>query len=128
MTEIGNKMIINLHGDTKEELLESIKEERKKICKALRQANDDRDERKAVNFIRTLDVLESIAEIEEDKEEHHSINEKRKIICKALVKAYRRKDRKVNDFLQFLAILESIIELEEEDAEEEEAEDAEKEE
>ena len=112
MTEIGNKMFINLHGDTKEEFLKSIKEERKKICKALRQANDDRDERKAVNFIIALEQLETIAKHEGEKEDDDSfINEKRKKLCKSLVQAFKRKDRKANDYLHSLAKLELYAEF-----------------
>ena len=100
MTIIGNKLYLKLHGDTEEETLELINENRKKICELLVRAYDENNQRRMDNFIGALDQLESFAEsIGEKEEPDSSINGEPKKLCKSIVKAAKRRDRKGRDEL-----------------------------
>ena len=62
MTEIGDKLFIDLSGETKEECLESINKERKKLCKLLAQAYNESNMPKVADLIKVIARVESIAE------------------------------------------------------------------
>ena len=115
MSIIGNKLVLKLQGDTEEETLKLINENRKKICELLVRAYNENNAIKMINFTKTLNQLESFAESVGEKEEPNStINGERKRLCKSIIKTIKRNDPKaadeVNEYLFNLAELESMAE------------------
>ena len=107
MTEIGKSLVVHLDGDTDEEICESLKENRKKICKLLAQAHDENNMGKCAQLISVLTFIEPIAEGEKEKK-GSSIEEERKKLSKAIVETYKRKDRKLMEHLCNLSKLERL--------------------
>ena len=110
MSEIGKNLVVRLDGDTDEEMCESLKENRKKICKLLAQAYDENNMGKAAQLISVLTVIEGIAEQGEKEKKGSSIDEERKKLSKSIVETFKRKDRKLMEHLFNLSKLEGIAE------------------
>ena len=111
MSEIGKSLVVHLHGDTEEEAQESIKENRKKICKLLAEAYDENNMGKAAQLISVLTVIEGMAEQGEKEKKDSSIDEERKKLSKSIVETFKRKDRKLMEHLFNLSKLEGIAEF-----------------
>ena len=108
MSEIGKSLVVCLHGDTEEETQESIKENRKKICKLLAQAYDENNMGKAAQLISVLMLIEGMAEQGEKEKKDSSIGEERKKLSKSIVETFKRKDRKLMEHLFNLSKLERL--------------------
>ena len=110
MCEIGKSLFVCLDGDTEEECQESIKENRKKICRLLAEAYDENNMGKAAQLISVLMLIEGMAEQGEKEKKGSSIEEERKKLSKSIVETFKRKDRKLMEHLFNLSKLEGIAE------------------
>ena len=107
MSEIGKNLVVRLDGDTDEEMCESLKENRKKICKLLAQAYDENNMGKAAQLISVLTLIEGLAEDVNEKK-GFSIEEERKKLSKSIVQGFKSQDRKVMEHLCNLSKLERL--------------------
>ena len=108
MCEIGKSLFVCLDGDTEEECQESIKENRKKICRLLAEAYDENNMGKAAQLISVLMLIEGMAEQGEKEKKGSSIEEERKKLSKSIVETFKRKDRKLMEHLFNLSKLERL--------------------
>ena len=108
MSEIGKNLVVRLDGDTDEEMCESLKENRKKICKLLAQAYDENNMGKAAQLISVLMLIEGMAEQGEKEKKDSSIDEERKKLSKSIIKTFKSQDRKVMEHLCNLSKLERL--------------------
>ena len=108
MSEIGKSLFVSLGGDTEEECQESIKENRKKICRLLAGAYDENNMAKAAQLISVLMLIEGMAEQGEKEKKDSSIDEERKKLSKSIVETFKRKDRKLMEHLFNLSKLERL--------------------